>query len=386
VDSAPDFDVTDEELRAAGSIKWTLAGPEVLPAWVAEMDVRGCPVVTRALREAVDRGSLGYPARDLDTGLPRACADFLARRFRLTVDPERVVLTGDVMAGIRLVLDTLCDPAAVVVPVPTYPPFLTVAPLTGRHVVQVPFTLERGRAALDREAIADALAAGARTILLSQPHNPTGRAFTVEELTGIRDLALRYGARVISDEIHAPLLLSAPAHVPYASIEGTADHVTTVLAATKAWNAPGVKSAQIIAGSTRDLARLRAVPHVANHGTSVLGIAASIAAYRDGEPWLDAVLEHLRARRDQFASLLADRLPGIGWTPGEATYLAWLDARAAGVPDPAGEARRRGRVLVNPGSDFGTGFDGFVRFNFATSAERLDRLVDALARAWPAAT
>lgn len=380
----PDFDLTDDELRATGSAKWAWGPPDVLPAWVAEMDVRPCPVVADALADALRRGSLGYPAPDARYGLPEATTSFLLRRFGHQVDPALVSSCGDVMAGVRLVLETLCEPAPVVVPVPAYPPFLDVVPVTGRQLVTVPLATDGDRFVLDVGAIDEALAAGARTVLLAQPHNPVGRAYTAAELRALRDVVDRHGARVISDEIHAPLVLPGAGHVPYASIEGTAGHVTTVLAASKAWNTPGLKCAQVIAGNARDRATLDAVPHVANHGTSPLGVIASVAAYTEGEPWLDALLEHLAGQRSLFGELLARLLPQVSWTPMEATYLAWVDASATGLSDPAVVATDRGRVMVNRGATFGPGFDGFVRVNLATSAERLRRVVEGLAVAWPA--
>ncbi len=376
----PDWDLDDATLRRTGSVKWTWAAEHVLPAWVAEMDVTPSAAIRDALRDALARNAFGYAARDDVTGLPEALAGFVERRFDLSVDPARVVLTGDVMAGVRLALDALCEQAPVVVPVPAYPPFLEIPAVTGRRLITVPCT---GRE-LDLDAIAEALAAGGRTVLLSQPHNPLGRAFTAAELAGLRDVVLTHGARVISDEIHAPLVLDGGRHIPYASIPGTENHVTTVLAASKAWNIPGLKCAQIIAGNAADLAALRAVPLVANHGTSSLGIEASIAAYTHGEPWLDAVLTDLAARRDLFGSLVAQHLPQVSWTPMEATYLAWVDARGTGLDDPAAVALRDGTVMVHPGRLFGAGFEGFARVNLATSPERLTRIVQALAQAWPA--
>jgi cystathionine beta-lyase len=361
----PDFDLTDDELRACGSVKWTWAPADVLPAWVAEMDVRPCPVITEALADALARGSFGYPAVDAHYGLAEATAAFLQRRFGHPVDPALVFSCGDVMAGVRLVLETLCEPGPVVVPTPAYPPFLAIVGLTGRQLVTVPMTSDGGRPLLDLEAIGAALAAGARTVLISQPHNPIGRAYAVAELAGLRDVVDRYGARVISDEIHAPL-------------------VTTLVAASKAWNTPGLKCAQLVAGTARDKTTLDAVPHVANHGTSPLGLIATVAAYTDGEPWLDGLLEHLAGQRDLFGDLLAAQVPQVSWTPMEATYLAWVDARGTGLPDPAATALDRGRVLVNRGATFGPGYDGFVRVNLATSPERLHRIVDGLATAWPA--
>lgn len=378
----PDLDLTDDELRAGGSVKWNYADPDVLPAWVAEMDVRPCPAVAAALHDAIDRGVTGYPPMDDRTGLPEATAEFLAGRFGWKVDPSAVVSTGDVMAGVGLVLTYLCDRAPVVVPVPSYPPFLSVVPVAGRELVPVPCADDAGRPVLDLDAIGAALQAGARTVLLAQPHNPMGRSFTREELAGLRDVVLRHGARVISDEIHAPLVLPGATHLPYAAVEGTADHVTTVTAASKAWNIPGLKCAQIVAGNPADLARLRAIPLVANHGVSPLGVVATIAAYRDGLAWLDGLIDHLDRMRTLFGELLADRLPAVRWTPMEATYLAWVDARGTGLADPSKAALEHGRVLVNQGATFGDGYDGFVRVNLATSAERLTRVVDRLATAW----
>lgn len=381
-----DFDLTDDELRATASVKWTWTASHVLPAWVAEMDVRPCPAVSQALADALERGVFGYPASDAHYRLGKATTDFLQRRFDHRVDPALVLSCGDVMAGVRLALDALCEPAPVVVPAPAYPPFLDIVPLTGRRLVSVPAARETTgagrRAVLDVERIGAALTDGARTVLLAQPHNPVGRVYTRAELEALRDVVTRHGARVISDEIHAPLVLPGARHVPYASIEGTADHVTTVLAASKAWNTPGLKCAQLIAGTARDRAVLDTVPQVANHGTSPLGLVAAVAAYTDGEPWLDTVLEQLVLRRDQFHELLAEHLPQVSWTPMEATYLAWVDARGTGLRDPAATALQRGRVLVNPGATFGPGYRGFVRVNLATSTERLARIVDHLTTAW----
>jgi cysteine-S-conjugate beta-lyase len=380
----PDFGLDDAWLRRSGSVKWTHPGPDVLPAWVAELDVALCPAVSRALHGAVGKGTTGYPALDHDSGLPEATAGFLADRLGWTIDPAQVISTGDVMAGIMITLWTLCEPAAVVVPVPSYPPFLAAIGWTGRRLVTVPMLAPTAESdwRLDLERIEDALAAGARTVLLANPHNPTGRCFSPSELEGLRDVVLRHGARVISDEIHAPLTLPGAAHTPYATLDGVAEHVTSLVAASKAWNLPGLKNAQLIPGTAADAATLRAIPPVANHGASSLGVIASIAAYRHGPPWLDGLVEHLTARRSQLADLLATHLPQVTWQPPEATYLAWLDVRSTGLADPAGSALAGAKVMVNPGRTFGPGYRGFVRVNFGTSAERLERVVLALARAW----
>jgi cystathionine beta-lyase len=378
--TADPFDVPDDDLRAAFSIKWTLPPEGVLPAFVAEMDARPCPPVLDAVRGAVERGTFGYPPFDTVNGVREAFAGFAAARYGWHVDPSLVISTGDVMAGVRFVLETLCEPAPVVVPVPSYPPLLHVVPLTGRAVVTVP-ALD-GERRLDVGAIEAAFADGARTLLLSHPHNPIGRAWTRPELEALRDAALRHGARVISDEIHAPLVLPGAVHVPYAAIDGTAEHVTTVTSASKAFNVPGVKCAQIVVGTAADGATLGAVHFVANHGVSPIGLVASVAAYADGGPWLDGVVAALADRREQLTHLLAERLPAVRWTPPEATYLAWLDLAGLGLADPVGQALEAGRVMLSRGPDFGPGFEQCTRLAFATSAERLERIVDGLTRAW----
>jgi cystathionine beta-lyase len=377
-----DFELTDDELRATGVIKWNYAAPDVLPSWIAEMDVRPCPPVRRAVREAVERGEFGYPPLDARTGLPQLVAGYQAEHFGWPVDPETVVLTADVMAGVRLVLEHLCEPAPVVVPVPAYPPFLDIVPLAGRELVTVPCVPDGRRTVLDLDATAAALAAGARTVLISAPHNPLGRAFDAKELLALRDVVERHGARVISDEIHSPLVLPGAGHTPYLSLEGTAGHATAVLSASKAWNLAGLRCAQIVTGTTADAQRLRALPPVANDSVSPLGVAASVAAYTEGEPWRRSLVEQLAERREQFGRLVAALLPQLSWSPMEATYLAWLDARPLGLPDPAASALRRGRVMVQRGGLFGPGYDGFVRVNLATSPDRLEAIVQRLGDAW----
>lgn len=372
-------DLSDDELRRRGGIKWTFPDADVLAAWVAETDLAVAPVITAALHEAVERGDLGYPPLDHATALPEALAAYAHDAWRWTIDPAHVVLVGDVMAGVLITLKTLCGNGPVVVPTPSYPPFLDVVPLAGRELVTVPLDPDAEHAVLDLDRIGAALSVGNATLLLCNPHNPWGRAFTRAELEGLRDVVVRHGARVVSDDIHAPLVLPGAAHVPYAGLPGTAGHVTTVISASKAWNVPGLKCAQLVAGSATDADALRGIPHVANHGLSPLGVAANVAAYRDGQPWLDAFVRRLDENRALFADLVAEHLPLARHRRLEATYLAWLDVRAYGGDDPAGAALARGRVMVNDGRTFGPGGEGHVRVNLATSADRLERVVTRLA-------
>lgn len=376
-------DLDEAALRARRSVKWDVAPEGTLACWVAEADVAPCPAVQAAVEEAVARGAFGYPPPDSRTGLPEATAAYCGTCWGWDVDPGLVLLTGDVMAGVLLTLTALCEDAPVVVPTPAYPPFLDVVPLAGRRLVALPLDPDALEATLDLDAVDAALAAGARTVLLCNPHNPWGRAFRRTELEALRDVVIRHGARVVSDDIHAPLVLPGARHVPYASLPGTAEHTTTVLSASKAFTVPGLKCAQVVCGTARDARALRALPHLANHGTSPLGIAANLAAYTDGSPWLAALLGRLEHNRALLEDLVAQRLPGVRMRRLEATYLAWLDARALALPDePAVVAERAGRVLVNDGRTFGPGGAGHVRLNLATSPERVGEAVRRLSAAW----
>ena len=377
-------DLTDEEARRALVLKWGTVEPDVLPAWVAEMDYALAPVVRDALFEAVEVGVTGYPQIDGQSGLGEAYAAFAQRHWGWAVDPGLVRPVSDVTAGIRVALEVLSEQAPVVQPVPSYPPQLSVIGITGRKRVDLVLEPDQPEATIDLDRLDDLFAEGARTLVLTQPHNPWGRVFTRSELEGVRDVVVRHGARVISDEIHAPLALPGATHVPYLSLEGTADHAVAVVAASKAFNTAGLRCAQIVAADGETMRRIRDVPDPLNDSWSPLGEVAAIAAYEHGDEWLAALVRRLAEQRDLLTDLLAAHLPEVRMRPLEATYLAWLDAGAYGHADPAAVALERGRVKLAPGHDYHPGLDGHVRLNIATSPERLEEIVTRLASAWTA--
>ncbi|HWU21113.1 MAG TPA: aminotransferase class I/II-fold pyridoxal phosphate-dependent enzyme [Nocardioides sp.] len=375
-------DLTDEEARRALPCKWGMVEPDVLPAWVAEMDYALAPPIAAALQQAVADGVTGYPDFPLGGPLGEAYAGFAARHFRHTVDPTHVIPTVDVTAGVRIALDALSEPAPVVMTLPGYPPLLDVGGVTGRERWDLVVSPDATRAEIDLDALERHLAAGARTVLLTNPHNPWGRVLTRPELEGVRDLVIRYGARVVADEIHAPLVLpGSPRHIPYLSLEGTADHAVAVVAASKAFNVAGLRCAQVVVGddATRDL--VRALPMVRNDSWSPLGVVAAVAAYTDGDAWLASLVQRLGEQRDLFATLLAEHLPEARMRPLEATYLSWVDLRAYGHDDPAAVALEKGRVRLAPGHDYHPGLTGHVRVNLATSRERLTQVAERTAAA-----
>ncbi|WP_139980012.1 MalY/PatB family protein [Nocardioides litoris] len=374
-------DLSDAEARAALVCKWGEVDADVLPAWVAEMDYAPAPPITERLQRAVAAGMTGYPRLGRGGELGRAYAGFAARQFDHEVDPEQVVPTVDVTAGVRIALEVLAPPGGVVFPVPGYSPQLEIAAIAGRRRHDLVVDPDAERAELDLDRLGAHFRDGARVLLLTQPHNPWGRVFTRAELEGVRDVCRRHGAFVVSDEIHAPLTLDGREHVPYLAVDGTADHAVAVVAASKAFNIAGLKCAQLVTASPDLHRRLVEAPMARNDSWSVLGVEASVAAYDEGDAWLDALRARLTAQRDLLLDLLAEHLPAARMRPLEATYLAWLDLRAYGHDDPAAVALERGRVRVAPGHDYHPGLPGHVRLNIATSPERLTEVVRRLAGA-----
>lgn len=373
-------DYTDAEARAALPLKWGHAPDGAIPAWVAEMDYAPAPAIAAAVQAGVAKGMLGYPPfpdHPVVMGLEEAFRGFAQRHWSWEVPAGTSTVTADVVTGLRLVLETLCPPGPVVIPLPCYPPFRTVVALAGREAAYVELDPDAEAATLDLAAVERHFEAGARTLLLCSPHNPTGRVWTRAELEAVRDLAAAYDARVVVDEIHAPLTLPGAEFVPYLTLDPSAVLVTSH---SKSFNTPGLKCAQVVTLDPTDTERFRAIPFEANHGHTTLGMLAGAAAWRDSDLWLHTLRNRLDVLREDLAELLATHLPQARMRPLEATYLAWLDLRAYDVADPAAAALPHGVVLA-PGHDYHPGLEGHVRLNMATSAARLEQVVTRLAAA-----
>jgi cystathionine beta-lyase len=250
--------------------------------------------------------------------------------------------------------------------------------------MQVPMaTDEDGRSVYDLAALDAAFAAGGNLLVLCNPHNPVGRVLERSELEAVAAVVERNGGRVFSDEIHAPLVYDGHRHVPYASVSSvTAGHTVTAVSASKAWNVPGVKCAQLVLSNDTYAALWDEVGRIPEHGASNLGVVANIAAYEQGGPWLAQVLEYLDGSRRLLGELLADRIPEIGYVQPEGTYLAWLDCRALGLGDhPAEFFLERAGVALTDGPLCGEASAGFVRYAFATPRGIMEQTVERMAGA-----
>jgi cystathionine beta-lyase len=376
--------VSLDELRRRRSAKWVTYPPDVLPAWIAEMDVPLAEPIRRALDEAIELGDTGYA----DAGaLPEAFAAYARSRLGWPVDPAQVRIVPDVVVGVSEILRVATPPdAGIVINPPIYPPFFQVIEEVGRRVIEAPLARTSTGWELDLNGIEAVFRAGAHAYLLCSPHNPTGRVWSAAELGRIAELAARYGVLVLADEIHAPLTLAGATHTPFLALgEVAAEHGVVLTSASKAWNLAGLKCAVTVTGSPRMKALLDRIPAEIRYHSGNLGVLAGVAAFREGGPWLDALRMHLDRTRKLLSDVLAERLPEVGYVPPEAGYLAWLDCTALGLgEDPAAVFRERGRVALSSGSAFGRQGIGFARLNIGTSralvAEAVRRMAAAVGR------
>ncbi|HEY7146652.1 MAG TPA: aminotransferase class I/II-fold pyridoxal phosphate-dependent enzyme [Streptosporangiaceae bacterium] len=370
---------TLDRLTRRTSVKWRTYPADVLPAFVAEMDFDLAAAVTEAVSAALALGDCGYGHKG---ELGEAFAGFARERLGWAADPDRVFAIPDVMTGIAELVQAVTPPGSgIVINPPVYPPFFFRLAFTGRRLIEAPLRRDHsGRYDLDPDALDAALAAeGASAYLLCSPHNPTGRVWSGQQLMTVADLCQRHDVLLIADEIHAPLVLPGARHVPVQSLDHEhARRAVTFTSASKGWNIPGLKCGLAVAGSQRHAAVL-AERWEALVPASV-GVLASVAAFTAGLPWLDAVTSQLDRNRELLAGLLARRLPGVGYLPPEASFLAWLDCRALGLgDDPAARFLARGRVALSPGPDFGRQGAGFARLNIGTSPELIEAAVDRMA-------
>lgn len=379
----PFDDITPEALREVGGLKWTMF-PDRLAAWVAEMDFGIAPAITQALHEAVDRGAFGYLPPADERAMAEAFGAWSADRYAWSVDPDDVHAFPDVIAALEVAIDYFSAPgSAVIVPTPAYMPFLTVPLAHGRRIIQVPLARDGERWVYDLDALDRAFADGGGLLVLCNPHNPIGKVLEPDEMAAIGEVVDRHGARVFSDEIHAPLMYPGRRHTPYASVgEVNAGHTLTATSASKAWNLPGLKTAQVIVSNDADRERWARDGGMWGHGAANLGVVANTAAYRAGGPWLDDVVAYLDGNRRLLAELAAEHLPGVALTPPDGTYLAWLECGALELPQPPAEffAERAG-VMLTAGAACGDVGATAVRFNFATSRPILERAVTAMGEA-----
>ena len=384
MDQPVDFDLIDlDRLRGLGSLKWSMY-PNTIGAFVAEMDFGTAPAVTEALRGAVDAGLFGYLPSSVSDSMSEACADWHRRGYGWDLATEQIHPIADVVKGYELAIEHFSRPGtAVILPTPAYMPFLMVPPLMDREIIQLPLLHTGAGWAMDLDGLDAAFAAGGHLLVLCNPYNPVGKVFSRDELTAIASVVSRNGGRVFSDEIHAPMIYPGRRHVPYALVSAeTAAHTVTATSASKAFNLPGLKCAQLIVSNDADAEVWEKIGFFASHGASTLGVVANTAAYRAGRPWLDGILGYLDGSRALLGDLLAEHLPEVRYEPPEGTYIGWLDCRALDLaPTPADFFREHAGVALTDGAACGEAGVGHVRMIFGTPRPILEQAVASMGRA-----
>jgi cystathionine beta-lyase len=380
-----DFDPPLRRLRARSDNKWRRHGPDVLPAWIADMDFDPPPCVVDALGSALQHGDLGYYGDRLDL-VSAAFSAWQHEQHGWEPDPEQMFVTDDVMTGLAACLLAWCpNGEAALVSTPTYPPFLEALADTPARGVDVPLRRSPRGWELDVDELASAAARErARVLLLCNPHNPTGRAFARGDLEQVAEIAAAHDLVVVADEVWADLVYAPHVHVPFATVSpDAAERSITLSGPSKSFNLGGMRCAVTHFGTPalRETFLQAARPYL---GTSnALAVTATLAAWEHGGPWLDALRRRLVENRARVAAVLSEALPEVDFNVPDATYLAWFGCERLALPAPPAEhLLKEGKVALYAGSDFGPSTEHWARLNFATSPSILDavleRVVDAL--------
>ncbi|MFI6482866.1 MalY/PatB family protein [Nonomuraea sp. NPDC050663] len=349
-------------------MKWSKAGPGVIPAWVADMDFP----VAQPIREALERRAatdLGYPNWESHVApevLLEAFAERMESRYGWQPSPGHARAFTDLNQALQVVLHHVTEPGdRVALHTPAYNAF--VATVTGmqREIVPVPAVPYGSGWRFELPDLSTC-----KVVLLLNPHNPTGRVFTHDELTELAEAAERHDLIVISDEIHADLTYAPHRHIPFATL--LPERTITLTSASKAFNLGGVRCAVAHFGHEATRKAVWGMPGFLYGDANVFGVEATLAAWRHGDPWLEEVMRLL----DRNRHVVAERLPGtIGYRVPEATYLAWLDF---GRPGNAERLEREAGVLLSGGENFGPGGENHARLNFATSLPVLEEMLRRL--------
>jgi cystathionine beta-lyase len=378
VSGGPESELRGAELgrlRGLDAAKWSRDSVDVLPAWVADMDFMSPDCALDAMRRVIDRSDIGYNLRAVRE-LPAAFADWQDRMHGWQPEEDRLMLFNDVLHALEYTIWHLTEPGdGIVLFTPIYPPFIKVVESAGRRIVDCPLVDGRFDPAVLAEVIDDRTTA----VLWCNPHNPTGRVFDDTELDGLADVVTANDLLVISDEVWADLVHLGAAHRPVAMVPGLAERSVTVSSASKSFNLAGLRCAVAHIGSDRVMEEFDRHPARLRGHVNTLAAEATLACWREGGPWLDALRTHLIEQFAHLDSRLRNELPGVIWQPPEATYLAWLDGRGLGLDDEfSSVVLDEGRVALSHGVEFGSTGAGFARMNVATSRPILDEVLDRM--------
>jgi len=367
-------------LRGLDATKWSRDGEDVLPAWVADMDFEPPACALDAMRRVIDRGDVGYNLVAV-RALAAAFVEWQDRSHGWRPNEERLQLYNDVLHALEYAVWNLTEPGdGIVLITPIYPPFQRIVEEAGRRIIECPLGPDEDR--FDPDVLQSVIDDGTVLVLWCNPHNPTGRVFDGDELAGLAEVAAERDLLVVSDEVWGDLVHAGSVHCPAATVAGLAERTITVSSASKSFNLAGMRAAVAHIGNDGVFELYRRHPLRLRGHVNTLGAEATLACWREGEPWLAELRRHLAGQFDHLERRLADELPEIRWRRPQATYLAWLDGRGLSLDGEFSEiVRERGGVVLSPGLDFGVLGAGHARLNVATSREILDQIIDGIVAA-----
>ncbi len=384
-----DFDEIIER-RGSGAIKTDLleeryGRPDLLAAWVADMDFATPDFIIDALRGRLEHPILGYTAEPAD--YRPAIVDWERNLHGWNIDPEWISYIPGIVKGIGMVINVFTKPGGeVVIMPPVYHPFRITAELNGRRVVNIPLIEdESGRYSIDFDALA-ASPVHDTVLLLSNPHNPGGRMWTREELARLAHICYEKRLLVVSDEIHADMALWGNRHVPFATVSAeAADTSITFCAPSKTFNIPGVVSSFAVIPNPEIREKFYGWL-VANefNDAPLFSHIATVAAYRHGAEWRKQMLAYVEKNIQMVEDFCRDHIPGVKALRPDASFLVWLDCRGLGLDHDAlvDLFVNKARVALNDGEMFGSEGAGMMRLNVAAPAssirEVMQRIADAV--------
>ena len=378
-----DFDRIIER-RNTDSIKWGLYPDDVVPMWVADMDFVSAEPIVRALSERAAHGVFGY-SRPSQALIP-AIQQRLSRLYGWNVHAEDVIFLPGIVTGLNIAFQAFAAPGeGILVQPPVYFHFSRDPIRHGRTLQNPPLVQNGDSYEIDFDRFEKAILRETRVFALCNPHNPVGRVFTRPELERLAEICLRHGLIICSDEIHCDLIYTPHRHIPIATLSPEVEARTiTLMAPSKTYNVAGLECGYAIIRNPELRDAWKDFCYGLVPGVNIMGHVAALAALREGEDWLVQVLDYLLGNRDYLEHYLREKMPSIRMCRMEATYLAWLDCREAGIIKyPAEFFLNNARVALSEGTEFGENGAGFARLNFGCSrqklAEALDRMKSALA-------
>lgn len=373
-----DFDQRIDR-RHSDSLKWRKYGDrDILPLWVADTDFRSPDCIISALQQRIEHGVFGYGTHPEE--LTEIIVERLFRRYGWQIQPEWLVFLPGVVCGLNLSVRAFTAPEqGTIAPTPIYPPFRQSANLAGRTQLNVPLALDQQRWVVDLASAEPQMTGSEKLLMLCNPQNPGGTVYRREELEAQLSFARRHDLLVCSDEIHCDLVLDpGVTHIPFASLsEDAAQRSVTLMSPSKSFNIAGL-GASVAIIPNRELRdrfigeRKGIVPQA-----DILSLVAATAAWRDGQPWLDAQINYLRNNRDTLVKFI-NAQSKLSMVPPEGGYLGWIDASRLDVVDPALFFERHG-LGFSAGRDFGD--NRFVRINFGCHRLMLDEALRRIALA-----